>query len=482
LDGSSGVRTTPSRTRTTRTPRRAQLAFATACLAIPMSGLLGGTALAASDGPSAHASDRAATAAEKPAGFIGPVAPAIKWKAATPEATPYTNTGGVTVGANTTSYETVADGKGSTFTGVGGGQPSGDITAPQPLSTADQNNTGANDTSSTNPYASTRDGAPSLNGNGGGQQVGQPCAGCVGKADNKNPKGQAPNATDGNAGYECDRNHGIGRSNPAHTACTANPTTPQYDCKGHLLPNDHTAAECNSTTPSYDCKGHLLPNDHTAAECNSTTPSYDCKGHLLPNDHTAAECNSTNPAFDCKGHLLPNDHTAAECSSTNPAFDCAGHQMPTDHGVAECITTASSYDCMGHLLPNDHTAAECAGGGGGGGGGGQLCPNGTPMPASGNVADCNPPVVCPAGSMSSGTVGCGVSGGGGGPATTPVSGRTDSPATIVTSAGGTNGPGTALPFTGDSTRLLGASAALMLLVGAGLMIATRKPRPALALV
>ena len=41
----------------------------------------------------------------------------------------------------------------------------------------------------------------------------------MGKADNKNPKGQFPNGTDHNKGYECDGNHGIGRSNPAHTGC-----------------------------------------------------------------------------------------------------------------------------------------------------------------------------------------------------------------------------------------------------------------------
>ncbi len=50
---------------------------------------------------------------------------------------------------------------------------------------------------------------------------GKPCAGCVGKADNKNPQGQMPNGSDHIAGYECDRNHGIGRSNPAHTGCTS---------------------------------------------------------------------------------------------------------------------------------------------------------------------------------------------------------------------------------------------------------------------
>jgi hypothetical protein len=70
-------------------------------------------------------------------------------------------------------------------------------------------------------YCSTRDGSPSGNGNGGGEAKGRPCAGCVGNADDKNPKGQRPNGSDSNNGYECDGNSGIARTNPAHTGCTA---------------------------------------------------------------------------------------------------------------------------------------------------------------------------------------------------------------------------------------------------------------------
>lgn len=72
-------------------------------------------------------------------------------------------------------------------------------------------------------YCSTRDGSPSRNGNGDGDAKGRPCAGCVGKADDKNPPGQYPNGSDANNGYECDGNSGIGRSNPAHTGCTPQP-------------------------------------------------------------------------------------------------------------------------------------------------------------------------------------------------------------------------------------------------------------------
>lgn len=70
-------------------------------------------------------------------------------------------------------------------------------------------------------YDETCDGSPSGNGNGKGAATGKPCAGCVGNADDKNPPGQRPNGSDRNAGYECDRNHGVGRTNPAHTGCAA---------------------------------------------------------------------------------------------------------------------------------------------------------------------------------------------------------------------------------------------------------------------
>ena len=99
----------------------------------------------------------------------------------------------------------------------------GSPTSPQPIQHPDNQN-GAN--AHPGPYSSTRDGSPSLNGNGNGAAVGQPCAGCVGKADNKNPPGQFPDGSDPNAGYECDTNNGIGQTNPAHTGCASVPPSP----------------------------------------------------------------------------------------------------------------------------------------------------------------------------------------------------------------------------------------------------------------
>jgi hypothetical protein len=109
---------------------------------------------------------------------------------------------------------------------------SGVCSSPQPFSTADQNNVGANTTSSANAYVSTRNGAASDNGNGNGTATGKPCAGCVGKADNKFPPGQAPNGpAEHNNGYECDGNNGIGQTNPAHTGCQAQLPPPPPTCE-----------------------------------------------------------------------------------------------------------------------------------------------------------------------------------------------------------------------------------------------------------
>src|SRR5436305_8613791 len=69
-------------------------------------------------------------------------------------------------------------------------------------------------------------GLPSGNGNGGGSATGQPCAGCVGNADGKNPPGQFEDRGDPNNGYECDGNNGIGKTNRAHTGCQSTTTLP----------------------------------------------------------------------------------------------------------------------------------------------------------------------------------------------------------------------------------------------------------------
>jgi len=75
-------------------------------------------------------------------------------------------------------------------------------------------------------YDSTCEGSASKAGEGGGSAKGRPCAGCVGNADYKEPRGQLDDGDhDGDAGYECDGNNGVARSNPAHTSCRLPTTT-----------------------------------------------------------------------------------------------------------------------------------------------------------------------------------------------------------------------------------------------------------------
>lgn len=132
------------------------------------------------------------------------------------------------------------------------------------------------------PYDNTCDGSPSGNGNGNGQATGKPCAGCVGNADDKNPgynngKGQMPNGSDHNAGYECDRNQGVGRTNPAHTGCTQGTTVnppPQKCPNGSPLP---PSGKCEQTAPPQTCpSGSPLPPN---GKCDSGNPG----GNNCPN-------------------------------------------------------------------------------------------------------------------------------------------------------------------------------------------------------
>lgn len=71
--------------------------------------------------------------------------------------------------------------------------------------------------------ASPAQAAPSGNGHGQAaahaNENGLPDAGSVGNADSINPRGQAPDGSDSNNGYECDGNGGVGQTNPAHTGC-----------------------------------------------------------------------------------------------------------------------------------------------------------------------------------------------------------------------------------------------------------------------
>src|SRR5205807_2872639 len=143
--------------------------------AVVFAGSLGTTgAYAAPGGNSASHTASAAAAVDHGNGGVGQANGAGNGKH--DDATPMTAPSVTTSTDTSTASSHVTSGTAGT---------SGDPSQPQPKSNADQNPGGANNGGDCGSYCSTRDGSPSGNGNGGGKATGKPCAGCVGKADNK---------------------------------------------------------------------------------------------------------------------------------------------------------------------------------------------------------------------------------------------------------------------------------------------------------
>ena len=152
---------------------------------------------------------------------------------------------------------------------------------PQPPSNADTNPGGANNGGNCGAYCSTRDGSPSGNGSGVGQATGKPCAGCVGRADNKNPPGQFPNGTDHNAGYECDTNHGIGQSNPAHTGRQAVTTTTSHPTTTSSSTTTSSTTTSSTTTSSTTTSSSVLAVTNTTSSAGSIGAPAQVLGETL---------------------------------------------------------------------------------------------------------------------------------------------------------------------------------------------------------
>jgi hypothetical protein len=168
------------------------------------------------------------------------------------------------------------------------------------------------------PYDNTCDGSPSGNGNGNGQATGKPCAGCVGNADDKNPgaasgKGQYPNGSDHNAGYECDRNHGIGRTNPAHTGCRTQTVTPQTCPNGSPMPPSGKCETGGSKCPN----GSPMPPN---GKCDTGTPNTCPNGSPMPSNGKCGE-NNGNKCPDgsqpVNGNCGSKTETPPSTTSTN---------------------------------------------------------------------------------------------------------------------------------------------------------------------
>jgi LPXTG-motif cell wall-anchored protein len=241
----------------------------------------------------------------------------------------------------------------------------GDPGQPQPQSTADTNSGGANGQCPDGPYCSTRgegtgQAQPSGNGNQTqGKHAGEPCAGCVGKADNKNPKGQMPNGSDHNAGYECDRNHGIGRTNPAHTGCTSAPTStpstpstpPTTDCTTNpaaegCQQNNGGGGDCTTNPTAEGCQQNSGgPENNPAPGCTPTALNHFCAdvlGEEFTNNPTTPPVSPKAPSV--LGERLVMTPNGPNATNTPNALPHTGAQL------ASLLLTGAAALVVGSVL------------------------------------------------------------------------------------------------------------------------------------
>lgn len=134
-----------------------------------------------------------------------------------------------------------------------------------------------------NPYHSTCDGETSTRGGH--------VDGSKGAADNKNPKGQAPDGSDHNNGYECDGNNG--HPNPAHTGCaTPTPPPPPPTCE------DTNTCPTPTPTPSPTC----TPGQNQNGICGKIIV---CKTNCDEVDPKCEDITDKVCGDDSSVHILP---------------------------------------------------------------------------------------------------------------------------------------------------------------------------------
>ncbi len=298
----------------------------------------------------------------------------------------------------------------------------------QPISKADSSGNGANPGSAQqcatlNPYCSNGTGVEPGNGNDSAPAKGQPCAGCVGKADNKYPAGQAPGGSDRNNGYECDGNQGIGQMNPAHTGCRTSPPAVVDLCPD--VDGVQTALPCRKVVvdlcPDVDGVQTALPckeDDNGGVQkitiCHATSsdknplvviePSVrgvldgheDHENDVIPaftyvdKDGKPQSFSGKNVGKPCDVKIvdvcldMTGDQPAGTTCSTggggNPPFDqclnISGNQPAgTDCGGG----SGGGFDQCPNISGNQPAGTDCGGGGGGSGGGNNpsvdVCPD-----------------------------------------------------------------------------------------------------------
>lgn len=198
----------------------------------------------------------------------------------------------------------------------------------QPLSNADQNQGGANGKCPGGPYCGTQRDKPSANGNGGGQSTGKPCASCVGKADNKNPKGQYPGPQDNNNGYECDGNHGIARGNPAHTGCASGSTTTTDKC----VPKANEYVDANGNCVKKSSDDNCVPTEANK-QCGKTDVCVPGAGEMVNDQGECVPVCPTDSSIpmddeDCNPLVAPKGPGANRPPTVAGVEAFAGPQPP----------------------------------------------------------------------------------------------------------------------------------------------------------
>lgn len=179
-------------------------------------------------------------------------------------------------------------------------------------------------------YENTCPDGPSQNGAGDGQANGKPCAGCVGNADDKNPKGQDPSGpVDHNNGYECDQkgrsvdegNNGVGYGNPAHTGCTATvtppPPPPPATCpNGSPMPASGDVKDCAPKPPTCP-NGAAMPASGDVKDCDPKPPVTCPNGDAMPASGDVEDCGGVEATvLTCpSGDAMPASGDAGDCAA-----------------------------------------------------------------------------------------------------------------------------------------------------------------------
>lgn len=250
----------------------------------------------------------------------------------------------------------------SLLTGVAGASPLD--SHPNSSSSADQicdggfrsdTGHGANTDGPSNQYHNTCDtSGASGNGDGNGLRTGEPDAGTVGNADDKNPPGQYPNgggshyAGDQNNGYECDGNHGIALSNPAHTGCQDTTVV-----SGGGDDNGSGGSGDNTPPPVCPTDATMLTSYHYVI--NGTTVVNDLTGNVHPGD-TVEDFFTVAAGCDAKVLSLASYSTAPSVVLSDSDTGTFG----SGAGSLEVVVPSCAFEVdfvMGAVLPGAGSAA-----------------------------------------------------------------------------------------------------------------------------